>query len=200
MGAKNSKRKCSKLFDVPILSFKPSKGIRISDVTIMDLPRVIMVEILSRLPIKSIFCCKTVCKLWPIELSPKFHLPPLGWNMFLISSCNGFICLLNGKPYDENHSVYINNPFFGQYFKLKLPEWEKNVSRVTYGFCFSEASGQYKLLRLVARKFEGCPEVSELEVYTVGVDEKWRNVREVPCPVWHRFDKVYVSGALHWMD
>ncbi|XP_060212276.1 F-box protein At3g07870-like [Lycium barbarum] len=156
-------------------SSKPSKNdckrIRsINEITIMDLPRVIVVEILK----------------------------------FLIGSCNGFICLLDGSTYDENHSVYINNPLLGEYFKLKLPEWDKSFYRVAYAFCFSEASGQYKVLRFVVRKFWGGPELSELEVYTLGVDKKWRNVGEVPYPVWDpiwdRFDKVYVSGALHWMD
>ncbi|XP_059315378.1 F-box protein At5g49610-like [Lycium ferocissimum] len=186
--------KSSKVLDVPITvanpipSSKPSqgdcKGTRISQVTIMDLPRVIMVEILSRLPIKPIFRCKTICKLWyhlfsnplfvnmyhsrlpfpcillstqddsvtsllelkadydyhslpcnrPIELSPKFHLPPLKSKMFLIGSCNGLICLLNGSTYDENHSVYINNPLLGEYFKLKVPEWDKRDHHVAYGF------------------------------------------------------------------
>lgn len=43
----------------------------------------------------------------------------------------------------------------------------------------------YKVLRfkLVIRNFLESPKVSELEVYTLGVDEKWRNA-----------DKV------HWMD
>lgn len=34
------------------------------EVTIMDFPRAIMVEILSRMPIKPIFRCKTVRKTW----------------------------------------------------------------------------------------------------------------------------------------
>ncbi|MCD7461288.1 hypothetical protein HAX54_045825 [Datura stramonium] len=124
----------------------------------------------------------------PIMLSPKFHLPPLKSDSigfrpkFLIGSCNGFICLLSGERYDDNHSVYISNPLLGEYFKVKLPEWEKRVRRVAYGFCFSEASGLYKVLRSVTRKFGGLPEVSELEVYTLGIDEKWRNVGEAPYP------------------
>ncbi|XP_059315542.1 F-box protein At3g07870-like [Lycium ferocissimum] len=118
----------------------------------------------------------------------------------LIGSCNGFICLLHGSTYDENHSVYINNPLLGEYFKLELPEWDKSVCRVAYAFCFSEASGKYKVLRLVVREFRGRPEVSELEVYTLGVDENWRNVGQVPCRELYEFRKVYVNGALHWMD
>lgn len=223
-----------------------------NEVTIMDLP---MVEILSRLPIKPIFRCKTVCKLWyhlltndplflnmyqtrspnfpcillytrgvdgqynpsllelkadydyyscplnrPILLSPKFHLPPLKSPVFVVGSCNGFICLLKGLRYEENHYVYINNPLLGEYVKIKLPKRKKSVSSVAYGFCFSEASGQYKVLRAVVRKFGNRAEVSELEVYTLGVDEKWRNVGQAPCSVSNDLGNVNVSGALHWMD
>ncbi|PHU02181.1 hypothetical protein BC332_27432 [Capsicum chinense] len=215
----------------------------------MDLPSVAMLEILSRLSIKSIFRCKTVCKLWyrlltsdplfvnmyhtrlsnfpsilllingsvqllvelkaddshplhrAIVLSPEFHLPPLE-HMSLIGSCNGFICLLNNY-YTKNHSVYINNPLLGEYFKVKLPEWERNVCHVAYGFCFRKAFGQYKILRLVIRKFRwDLPKVAELEVYTVGVDKKWRNVGEVPCPdhLWESFDNVNVNGVVHWLE
>ncbi|XP_059318612.1 F-box protein At3g07870-like [Lycium ferocissimum] len=148
-------------------------------------------------------------------LSTKFHLPRdsnLPWddddlfgvsfgneNLRLIGSCNGFICLLNGSRYDENHSVYINNPLLGEYFKVKLPEWEKRVRGVAYAFCFSEGSGQYKVLRSVIRKFRGRPEVSELEVYTLGVDEKWRNVGEAPYPLCGSFGNANVNGVLHWL-
>ncbi|XP_016451544.2 F-box protein At3g07870-like [Nicotiana tabacum] len=220
----------------------------------MDLPMVIMLEILSKLPIKSIFCCKVVCKLWyklltsdplflnmfhkrspfsclllsdidapitlielkpdfdcyscpvnkPIVLNPKFHLPPLNnlgvgfvkQTLRLIGTCNGLIGLLS-----KNHSIYVSNPLLGEYFKVKLPEREKRVSQIIYGFCFSEVSGQYKVLKLLNRKFQDHdPKVSELEVYTLGVDEKWRNVGKAPYPLWGSLSKVNVNGALHWLD
>lgn len=93
----------------------------------------------------------------------------------------------------------MNNPLLGEYFKVKLPEWERNVCHVAYGKAF----GQYKILRLVIRKFcWDLPKVAELEVYTVGVDKKWRNVGEVPCPdhLWESFDNVNVNGVVHWLE
>ncbi|KAK4368737.1 hypothetical protein RND71_012529 [Anisodus tanguticus] len=207
-----------------------------NEVSIMDLPRVIMVEILSRLPIEPIFRCKTVCKCWynsltsdplfvklyhiispnfpcillllhdsvslllelkadydyhsiprnkPIMLSITFHLPrlsdllyddndddPFGLcfvkkNLTLIGLCNGFICLLNGMRHEEDHSICISNPLLGEYFKLKLPQLEKRVCHIVYRFCFSEGSVQYKVLRLITRKFCGRPDLSELEIYTL---------------------------------
>ncbi|XP_015075268.2 F-box protein At3g07870-like [Solanum pennellii] len=215
---------------------------RISHVTeIINLPKDIMLEILSRLSIKSIFCCKTVCKSWyslityeplfvdmyhkrsssnfpsllvsindtnhffvelkaidsqPLEktiaLNPKFHLPSS--DMRLIGSCNGFVCFLKGG-YDMVHTLYISNPLLGEYYKVKMHKREKIYSSA-YAFCFSEASRQYKVLRSA---FEH-PKVSELEVYTVGVDKKWRYVGKAPKPLWKSFSNANVNGIVHWMD
>ncbi|PHT99718.1 hypothetical protein BC332_29506 [Capsicum chinense] len=258
MEAENPKRKSAKLFALfnPILSFFKPRRRR---TRFMDLPRVIMVEILSKLPIESMLSSRQVCKLWynlfsdplfltmyksrspppcilfsrdhdisqlleleprcddyssrlrdrPILLScPEFNtpakhgmdIPVEDYPMLrLIGSCNGFIGLMT-NIYDINTSVYISNPLLGEYSKLKLPELEKSVCRVVYGFCFSEVSGKYKLVRSVTRRFTDHREVSELEVYTLGVDEKWRNLGQVPYPVWQDFGQVCVNGALHWMD
>uniref|UniRef100_M1DEM2 F-box associated beta-propeller type 3 domain-containing protein n=1 Tax=Solanum tuberosum TaxID=4113 RepID=M1DEM2_SOLTU len=110
----------------------------------------------------------------PIQLTPKFHFP-LG-RLFLVGLRNGFICLLNGSTYIEKHFVYISNPLLGEYFEVKLHVWEISVCHVAYGFCFSKASREYKVLRLVVRKVA---KVLEYEVYTLGVGEKWRNVGEI---------------------
>ncbi|XP_027772974.1 uncharacterized protein LOC107019216 [Solanum pennellii] len=117
----------------------------------------------------------------PIQLTPKFHYPP--GSVFLVGLCNGFTCFVNDSTnIDQKHSLYIGNPLLGEYFEVKLPKWEITDCGVTYGFCFSKASGKYKVLRLVVGKLT---KVSGLEVYTVGVGEKWRNVEKVkslPAP------------------
>ncbi|KAK4737552.1 hypothetical protein R3W88_001249 [Solanum pinnatisectum] len=201
------------------------EGRKISPVTkIMDLPTVVMIEILSRLTIKSIFHCKMVCKLWyliltsgplfinmyhlkrtfdspsillsineyvrllvelkaddyhpihrAIVLSLMFHLPSpkFSWdNMTLIGSCNGFICLLSGMRYDIDHRIYISNSILGEYFEVKLPEWEKRIRCVSYAFWFSKASG---------------------------ANEKWKNVGKAPEPLCGLFSKVNIDGVIHWM-
>ncbi|XP_059306561.1 F-box protein At3g07870-like [Lycium ferocissimum] len=231
----------TKLFDVPItvsnsmLSSKcDCKRIRrINEVTLMDFTSVIMVEILSRLPMESIFRCKSVCKRWYnlfadplflkmyhtrspnfpcillsldyvllllelradnyeynycIMLNRKFHLPRprdllsvddddmfgfsfIERNLTLVGSCNGFICLLNGATHDEYHSVCISNPLLGEYFKVSCCPVGESI------------------------------EVSELEIYTLGVDDnKWRNVGKAPIPLWGKLSNVNVNGSLHWMD
>ncbi|KAG5574298.1 hypothetical protein H5410_054432 [Solanum commersonii] len=80
--------------------------------------------------------------------------------------------------YDINTSIYISNSLLGEYFNFKWPKLEKSVCRVVCGFCFSDVSRQYKLVKSVTRKFGVRSEISELEVYTFGVDKKWRNSPE----------------------
>ncbi|KAK4732080.1 hypothetical protein R3W88_025068 [Solanum pinnatisectum] len=126
-----------------------------------------------------------------IQLATKFHYP-IG-RVFLVGLCNGHTCFANGatRKSSEKHFVYINNPLLGEYFELKLPQWETSVCRVTYGFCFNKASDKYKVLRIVVREITN---LSELEVYTLGVGEKWRNVGEILCPVWYDFGKVNINN------
>ncbi|KAH0668516.1 hypothetical protein KY289_023009 [Solanum tuberosum] len=165
------------------------EGSRISHVTrIMDLQIVIMVNILSRLPIKSIFRCKIVCKLC-ILLSINDSVRLLVELKDDVTHPLNRAIMLSPRNTIE-HSVYISNPLLGEYFEVKLPEWEKRIQRVAYAFCFNETSGQYKVLRSVVSKLEGRPHVSELEVYTLGVDEKWRNVGEVPEPLCRSFVRL----------
>ncbi|XP_049364796.1 F-box protein At3g07870-like [Solanum verrucosum] len=74
------------------------------------------------------------------------------------------------------------------------------IQCVAYAFCFSEVSRQYKVLRSVVSNFDRHPQVSELEVYTLGVDEKWRYVGEAPQPLSITFSKANVNGVVHWMN
>ncbi|KAK4715311.1 hypothetical protein R3W88_013649 [Solanum pinnatisectum] len=135
--------------DVKSSSCKRRRISHVTKMRIIDLPWVILIEILSRLSIKPIF---------------RFTLPSR--ESVLVGLCNGFTCFVNDLTNIEKHFI--------------------SVCRVTCGFCFSKASGKYKILRFL--------------VYTLGVGEKWRNLDEILCPVWYKFDKVNINGALHWMD
>uniref|UniRef100_A0A3Q7H7F7 F-box associated beta-propeller type 3 domain-containing protein n=1 Tax=Solanum lycopersicum TaxID=4081 RepID=A0A3Q7H7F7_SOLLC len=77
---------------------------------------------------------------------------------------------------------------------------QEERNHVAYAFCFNEASGPYKVLRSVLRNFEGYPSVSEFEVYTIGVDEKWRYVGKAPKPLHESFSNSNVNGVVHWMN
>ncbi|KAM3283348.1 hypothetical protein P3S67_026993 [Capsicum chacoense] len=173
MEVKNPKRKSAKLFALfnPILSFFKPRRRR---TRFMDLPRVIKVEILSKLLIESMLSSRQVCKLWhnlfsdPLLLTMyKSRSPP---PCILFSRDHNIIQLLELEPCCDDYSsrlLYISNPL---------------------------------LVRSVTRRFTGHREVSELEVYTLRVDEKWRNLGQVPYPVWQDFGQVCVNGTLHWMD
>ncbi|KAG5581828.1 hypothetical protein H5410_052455 [Solanum commersonii] len=117
----------------------------------------------------------------PIQVTPKFHFHP--WSVIFVGSCNGFICLVSGLTHIDNHSVYISNPLLGEYFKLELPKWEISVSQVAYGFCFSEVSGEYKVLRLVDRKVQ---EILEHQNWRFILLEFMRNGE-----MWVKFPVLY---------
>ncbi|KAK4376742.1 hypothetical protein RND71_003038 [Anisodus tanguticus] len=53
---------------------------------------------------------------------------------------------------------------------------------------------------IIESSFRGRPEVYELEVYTLGVDEKWRNVGEAPYPLCGSFSNANVNGFVHWLE
>ncbi|KAF3617777.1 putative F-box protein-like [Capsicum annuum] len=64
----------------------------------------------------------------------------------------------------------------------------------------SEAFGQCNVLRLVVRNSGDDLHAPELEIYTLGDDEKWRNMGQVSCHLWYHFGNVNVNGSLHWID
>ncbi|PHU02659.1 hypothetical protein BC332_27910 [Capsicum chinense] len=112
MKAKNPRPKSSKLltFFNPILSFfKPNHR----ETRFMDLPRVIMVEILSKLPIAFILSSRRICKLWydlfsdPLFLTMyRSRLPP---PCILFSRDHGISQLLELDLCCDDYSSRIRN-------------------------------------------------------------------------------------------
>ncbi|KAF3656165.1 hypothetical protein FXO38_14293 [Capsicum annuum] len=112
MKEKNPRPKSSKLltFFNPILSFfKPNHR----ETRFIDLPRVIMVEILSKLPIASILSSRRVCKLWynlfsdPLFLTMyRSRLPP---PCILFSRDHGISQLLELDLCCDDYSSRLHN-------------------------------------------------------------------------------------------
>ncbi|KAK3039439.1 hypothetical protein RJ639_029238 [Escallonia herrerae] len=79
--------------------------------TIMELPDPILMDILSRLPAKSIFSCRCVCKSWRnILLDPhfaKFHVSRAPVEFFLKSEGTVFLAELDEESCISNSDVHL---------------------------------------------------------------------------------------------
>ncbi|KAH0674417.1 hypothetical protein KY284_025504 [Solanum tuberosum] len=169
------------LFDVPIsvsdsrLSLNCNcrrKGI--TEVTIMDLPAEIMVEILTKLPINMIFRYARPRKFPCILLSKNYSVRYL---------------LELGADYDYT-SQSVNRPIIlHRNLHLAHPVDLVSEDDDLYGVGGFDKTN----LTLI--------DVSELEVYTLGVDEKnWRNMGKAPSSLWGNLSGVNVNNTIHWMD
>ncbi|KAH7843668.1 hypothetical protein Vadar_019323 [Vaccinium darrowii] len=220
---------------------------------ISELPDHIISDILSRLPLNSIFACKRVCKVWrDITLEPYFaklhlsrsplsfisyrngnnngdndinsssqshfeilqlHDPPvLGRHnptmkftteiyfphLQIVASCNGSILLSN---YLSNYGlVIVCNPLRAQHLILPEPPnlAVKKYAFVRFGFGYTPATDQYKVLRLI---ITGKPRRLDIEIYTIGIDDEWRSIGDtVQLPSGFISKIIFLNGVLHWLD
>ncbi|GKA53794.1 F-box associated domain containing protein, partial [Tanacetum coccineum] len=109
--------------------------------------------------------------------------PKIG--MVTVGSVNGLICVLQWSD-----AFFIFNPVFEEYMALPRPQLAaKSYVLIQYGFGFSWASGEYKVIRICMKRnsmksyVAGTPKLNhvEIEVYTLGTDQ-WRTLGQVPCP------------------
>ncbi|XP_059658896.1 F-box protein At3g07870-like [Cornus florida] len=98
-----------------------------------------------------------------------------------------------------NCSFYISNPILGEYVALPKPKTQTGDDFVAFGFGFSSATNQYKVVRIVLKTgwVRGAGE-SLTEVCTLGTGT-WRNVGEGLFPDPEKLCGVIQNGALHWI-
>ncbi|XP_059658899.1 F-box protein At3g07870-like [Cornus florida] len=209
-----------------------------SDFSMMDLPSPIVVDILSRLPTRTLLNCRCICKTWfNLLLDPYFNSVRLakmpyikiiilsqnygfylielahqtnyiGQRMCfrntktsypeleLVGCCNGLLCFSNGHP---NDNFYISNPILGEYIALPNPKPRKELDCVAYGFGFSSATNQYKVVRIVSKTCEITQKSETVsQVCTLGAGT-WRNVGEGFFPVSGKRCGVILNGVLNWI-
>ncbi|KAH6759373.1 hypothetical protein C2S51_019608 [Perilla frutescens var. frutescens] len=189
------------------------------DNSFTNLPPEIIIDILSRLPIRTIlFPCLAVfrgtgrSKPYEIfefvdDLDPKIS-PPHCNRVFnfsfphqelIHSSVNGllFLCNRDHKPRD----IFICNPITRDYITLPpSPESSSPIGLLqldVFGFGVSKMSGKYKLIRV----FQHCSghAASKCEVYTLGTGS-WRGVA-ASGPLEYKWNTVgaFLNGNLHWL-
>ncbi|XP_027098480.2 uncharacterized protein [Coffea arabica] len=143
--------------------------------------------------------------------SPKIFRIPDGineWTVTLFGSSNGLLCFSAYSLNKHEYKVYLCNPLLGEYAMLPLSNVEEKDSKVAYGFGFSPKTGEYKVFRILNRKWN--PGKTEAQVCTIGLDNDWRVLKEsAPLPHARQLmDRIYdryricevtVNGALHWI-
>ncbi|XP_015055624.1 F-box/kelch-repeat protein At3g23880-like [Solanum pennellii] len=169
------------------------------------MPTEILVEILSRVPVKSLLKFRCVSKSWlALISSPEFiksHLSLSASNnmqecnldylmknlevSFLFEgSVNGLICLVNRAK-----KIYIWNPTIRKYKKLrdyKIESW--HFGRFVYGFGYDKLRDDYKV---VLYNFH------EVAIYSLKSD-CWRRINHPPNGGRFINTGKFLNGKLYW--
>ncbi|KAI3468546.1 hypothetical protein Pfo_025209 [Paulownia fortunei] len=130
----------------------------------------------------------------------KLKLP--GWverksSEFVIGSCNGLLSLSQCRVGVE--VIYISNPLTGEC--IGLPEHERDhddKSFVLYKIGFSPSTDKFKVLR-IAYKTWNDSRIEECEIFTVGVDDRWRRLSNPFTRLCFWADWISLNGAFHWI-
>lgn len=147
------------------------------------------------------------------RICPKICRTPDGFSrgsVTILGSCNGLLCLAHyiyGE--EQNYRLYVCNPLLGEYVMLPQPKVDKRIREEVYGFGFSPKTDQYKLFRIITRKWRVGK--TEAQVCTVGIGNDWRVLREnAPFPLARKclgeilstvqICEVTLKGALHWIS
>uniref|UniRef100_A0A7N2L6A9 F-box domain-containing protein n=1 Tax=Quercus lobata TaxID=97700 RepID=A0A7N2L6A9_QUELO len=189
------------------------KKTNISIDSIPELPCIILMDILSRLPITSILQYKCVCKTWfniisdPYFAKLHFARAPVS----LLFSNTADLSILDKRLYVLELEVcrrkpvtYVCNVITGEYMALPQPK-NDGFKRRILGFCFSQTTNRYKLIQEICDNrwsFATQEHQShQIEVCTLGT-KKWRNIGDFP----YSFPKSEyqsfcdsLNGALHWL-
>nr|GME01381.1 F-box/kelch-repeat protein At3g06240-like [Ipomoea batatas]GME01389.1 F-box/kelch-repeat protein At3g06240-like [Ipomoea batatas]GME01596.1 F-box/kelch-repeat protein At3g06240-like [Ipomoea batatas]GME01600.1 F-box/kelch-repeat protein At3g06240-like [Ipomoea batatas] len=103
-----------------------------------DLPQEIILDILLRLPVKSLLRFRVV------ELN-RFQKTADIPSLCILGSCNGLLCLLT-----SSYKLSIWNPSTRQTSIIDDPGYEtKDVGYVRYGFGYDESHDDYKLVKIL---------------------------------------------------
>nr|ABN09117.1 Cyclin-like F-box; Galactose oxidase, central [Medicago truncatula] len=150
-----------------------------------DLPSELFTEILSRLPVQSL-----------LRLRSTFD------NITLLGSCNGLLCISNGKIQCALWNPNIRKHWFIRYLPIsRCAESETEKFLVCfYGLAFDPFADNYKLLRvnctvyLKDRTFN-----SQVRLFNLKTNS-WKILPNMPYAVLSTAHSggVFVENSLHW--
>ncbi|XP_061993296.1 F-box protein At3g07870-like [Rosa rugosa] len=150
-----------------------------------ELPQGLVMDILSRLSLKTLFKCRCVYKSWLfITADPHFtHL------------------CLSRVPIDD--PFYVGNPVSGEYITIPLPK-EACLKYSFLGLGYSASTNEYKVLQSSSciNKAKVLDAECEALIYRIGTGGgAWRSIGKTPPdeirdPPFSSF----LHGALHWIS
>ncbi|KAH7864909.1 hypothetical protein Vadar_011632 [Vaccinium darrowii] len=170
---------------------KDIKG-RGTTTTILELPSHITSDILSRLPLKSIFNCKRACSSFRnLTLDPYFaqlQLPRSSLCLILYRTSDiGFPMKFGFLPLQDS-LVDLRRRRATMKFETQIEIPGRNL-------CLVSCNG------LICLSDHFCPSNVYCSIYTLGVDDEWRTlgpgVAGLPFPRNSYF--VFLNGAFHWI-
>ncbi|KAK8484021.1 hypothetical protein V6N12_003696 [Hibiscus sabdariffa] len=152
------------------------------------IPVEVIVEILKRLPVKSLVKCKSVCKLEQCDLRPMFHFYSFTSFTFQQHSLS--------PPRALEKGFLLWNPSIQKY--ISLPQFSVSESMyLNVGFGFDSRTKDYKLLIVGEHKHGSC-----IESYLFSFNENcWRRVT-AGYPNYAFLSEMsmpFVNGAVHWL-
>ncbi|XP_042488002.1 F-box/kelch-repeat protein At3g06240-like [Macadamia integrifolia] len=189
-----------------------------------NLPEVLIMDILSRLPVKSLlrFRCvskprcalitdppfikmhlsQSLAKAAAVELDHPLKSPDYGTEV--PGSCNGLLCI--NTEHEEN--IYLWNPSTRWHQKLPfLPLiGSSTTAQLAYGFGYEPITNDYKLVRILQRypqsyhnkNYSEDDWSSEVRVYSLSTNSWIRIGVTYFHRIQHRFG-VLANSVLHWI-
>ncbi|AES87234.1 galactose oxidase [Medicago truncatula] len=163
--------------------------------TVLYLPHELIIQILMRLPVKSLICFKCVCKSWfsfisdPHFENSHFQLASATHTCRFLCSCRGFI-LLYRPP-----NIHLWNPSTG--FKTQIPvsPFDSKSIAHCHGFGYDQSRDDYLVV-------EFSHVSSHLEVFSFR-DNTWKEIdgnTHFPYVVVPSQRKGFLfNGAIHWL-
>ncbi|CAL5336322.1 unnamed protein product [Camellia sinensis] len=178
-----------------------------------ELPSQIILEILSRLPIKTLFLCQLVSKhclllkpfyrnrgsnqLRLVDLQTLHKIRPCEAQLQLnprinfpllghqiVNSCNGLLCLCN-----DNSEIFVCNPILGDYITLPSPIYDRiYYDRTINAFGFRPKTNKYKVIQFVLQRVvESFDPITEFCTYR---DEAKAKIYTIGEGLWRNIESV----------
>ncbi|GAU38609.1 hypothetical protein TSUD_266490 [Trifolium subterraneum] len=172
--------------------------------TLLYLPHELIVEILLRLPVKSLICFKCIspefCSI-DFETSLNYDPSPVSLgigdpyrSVQINGSCRGFICLISSSD------MFLWNPSTG--FKTQIPWAPKYLYEHNYGFGYDQSREDYLVVLLSTDcEIEENPFSSHLEIFSIR-DNRWKEIEGTHFPYCGggHDNRLLFNGSIHWLS